>query len=303
MWSEKLWDYFVDMVGKGIKVPKETIYEKMIAQLWVCNAKTYVGQMENAGIDKGLVMGVDWALHPDIGEGPWSMEESNEWVAKEANEYPDKLLAICAIDPRRGKSAVELLDMAVNKWEMKGLKLHPTSGYYPDDPAYFPLYEKCLELNVPVYSHTAATIVAPLMSKYADPIYLDTVAAKFPDLKIVMLHCGSLSYSYKCAEIMGSRPNVYAELSGYQAQARLMPEHFLHTLRNILNMGALYGPPIREKVMFGTDWPMLEMALDQKAWVEWIQNIPEKATEFGLKFSRKEIKMILRKNAEKFLKS
>jgi predicted TIM-barrel fold metal-dependent hydrolase len=53
--------------------------------------------------------------------------------------------------------------------------------------------------------------------------------------------------------------------------------------------------------MFGTDWPYLENFMNQKMWVEWIQNIPEKVQEYGLKFKQREIKNILYRNAEQFL--
>ena len=301
MWSEKLWNSYISGFSKTMKVPKKVI-EKFLPMLWGCNAKVYVEQMEEAGIDKALVMGADWGLHPDIGEAKWSIEEANEWIANQANEYPDKLFSLCALDPRREERAVQLLEKAVGKWGMKGLKLHPTSGYYPDDPTFFPLYEKCLELDVPVHSHTAATIMAPLMSKYADPIYLDTLAAKFPDLKIVMIHCGSMSYPLKCLEIMSSRPNVYAELSGYQAQARYMPAIFLQNLRAFFDMPALLGPPPGDKIMYGTDWPLLDVVLSQKKWIEWLQAIPEKGKEYGLKFKPRKIKKLLGLNAKKFLR-
>lgn len=185
---------------------------------------------------------------------------------------------------------------------MKGVKFHPTSGFYPDDPAFYPLYEKCVELDVPVCSHAAASISAPLMSKYADPIYLDTIAAKFPDLKILLIHFGSLSYTWKCVEIMVSRPNIYAEFSGYQAQALIMPENFLKTLRSILNTPPFLGSALKERLMFGTDWPYLETFMDQKTWVEWFKTIPEKGNKYGLRFKQREINNILDRNAKKFLK-
>jgi len=298
MQSDTLWNLSANYYSNLMGIPLETI-RKQMAQFQNYDAKLFVEQMDAAGIDKALVMAVDFGMNPDVGEGPWSIEEINQWVVKQAEEYPDKLLTLCAIDPRRGERAIKLLEKAVQEWDMKGLKLHPTTGYYPDDPAFFPLYKKCLELDVPVYSHTAATIGPPFMSKYADPIYLDTIAAKLPDLKIVLIHFGSLSYHLKCAEIMFTRSNVYAELSGYQAQALLMPEYFLKNLRSIFDAPGI--KPHKDRLMFGTDWPMLEAIMDQKTWVDWIKNIPEKGKEYGLKFKQREIKKILNDNAKKFL--
>ena len=287
--------YSVKFHSTLMNVSEEVAYEKILPMLWSCNAETHVKAIEEAGIDKSVVMTVDFGMNKDVGEARWSIEEKNQWVAQQVSIYPDKLFALCAVDPRRGKKAIELVEKAVNEWGMIGVKFHPTAGYYPDNPDFYPLYDKCVELDVPVCSHTAATIGAPFMSKYADPIYLDTIAAKFPDLKILMIHFGSISWSYKCTELLFSRPNLYAEFSGYQAQAILFPENFLKLLRAVLNT------PLREKIMFGTDWPYMENFLNQKAWVEWFRNIPEKAQEYGLKFRKREIENILDKNAKKFL--
>jgi len=74
------------------------------------------------------------------GEPQWSIEEINHWIASQAEEFSDRLLALCAVDPRRGKRAIKLLEKAVLEWDMKGVKLHPTVGFYPDNPEFFPFY-------------------------------------------------------------------------------------------------------------------------------------------------------------------
>ncbi len=301
MWSDNFWDFVANNYAKSLGLPKETIAEQMLPQFWASNAEVFVGVMDSAGIDKALVMGVDYGMSV-VGEAKWSVEEMNEWIAKQADEYSDKLAALCAVDPRRGEKAVKLVEKAVEEWGMKGVKFHPTAGYYPDDRAYFPLYEKCVELDVPLHSHTAAVITAPMESKYADPIYLDSIAANFPDLKIVQIHFGGMNWTLKAAEIMTSRPNVYAEISGQQVGAAGMPQYWLSTLRNLLDVPALLGSSLKDRIMFGTDWPYLLTVMGDDAWVEWIKKIPEKGKEYGLKFTQEEVNKILSENAKKILK-
>jgi len=298
--SDKFYEIYAKLIAKQMNLSIEQVRERVIPMLWACDINAHVEAMDEAGIDKAVVMAVDWGMNEDVGEAPWSIEEINKQVYEQVKEYPDKIHALCAVDPRRGEKAIQLVEKAVQEWDMKGVKFHPTAGYYPDDPAFYPLYEKCVELDIPLCSHTAATINAPFMSKFANPIYLDTVAAKFPDLKILMIHFGSLSYTMNCVEIMACRPNVHTEFSGYQAHATTMPDYFLKTLRYILDAPTLIGPPIREKLMFGTDWPYLETIMDQKTWVEWFNNIPQLAETLNIKFKQREIKYILAKNAEKF---
>jgi predicted TIM-barrel fold metal-dependent hydrolase len=300
MWSATFWDFVAASFSKAFSIPKETVASQLLPQLWASNAGALVKVLDKAKIDKAIVTGVDYGMSI-VGEAKWSVEEMNQWVAKQAGEHPDKLVALCAVDPRRGERAIKLVEKAVKEWGMKGVKFHPTAGFYPDDSAYFPLYQKCVELDVPLYSHTAALITAPLESKYADPIYLDSVAARFPDLKIVMLHFGGLNWTFKCAEIMTARSNMYSEISGHQVAAVGMPEYELRTLRNLLDIPALLGPSIRDRLMFGTDWPYIVSVMSDDAWAEWVRKIPEKGKDFGLRFTQEEVNKILGGNAKRIL--
>ena len=111
-------------------------------------------------------------------------------------------------------------------------------------------------------------------SQYADPVYLDGVATKFPNLKIIIIHFGGLSWLFKCAEIMCARPNVFAEISTHQLAVKSMPEQYLKNLCGILNLIPHFGRPMDERIMFGTDWPYLTRSMEEKEWVEWVKNIP-----------------------------
>jgi predicted TIM-barrel fold metal-dependent hydrolase len=138
-------------------------------------------------------------------------------------------------------------------------------------------------------------------SKYADPIYLDSVATKFPDLKIVLIHLGFRSWTMKCIEMMGRNPNVYADISGWQSMAFYDTERLLRMLHEIFGPNSLGFLPIKHKIMFGTDWPAFDGYFSDKDWAAWIKNIPEKAQEYGLKFKRSDIKNLLGLNAKKLL--
>jgi predicted TIM-barrel fold metal-dependent hydrolase len=301
MWSDTFWDWVARNYSVAFGIPKEALKQQLLPQIWGFDAEAYIKSMDAAGIDKALIMGVDWGMSV-CGEAKWSVEEMNHWVAQQADQYPDKLATLCAVDPRRGEKAVKLAVKAIEEWGMKGVKFHPTAGYYPDDRKYFPLYEKCVELDVPLYSHTAALINAPMESKYADPIHLDSVAANFPELKIVQIHFGGLNWTLKCIEIMTSRANVYAEISGHQVAAAGMPQYWLNTLRNALDVPALLGSSLKDRIMFGTDSPLITTVMGDDAWVNWIKGIPEKAKEYGLTFTQEEVDKILSENAKKILK-
>ena len=57
--------------------------------------------------------------------------------------YPERLIAFYGIDPQREGSA-EKFEAAVKGGGVSGIKLHPTTGYYPNDRSCYALYEICV---------------------------------------------------------------------------------------------------------------------------------------------------------------
>ena len=81
-------------------------------------------------------------------------------------------------------------ERAVKELGLRGIKIYPHSGFYPNDPRLNCVYRRCAELNVPVVIHTGIKAVRWQWMKYNRPIYVDDVATNFPDLKVVMCHGG-----------------------------------------------------------------------------------------------------------------
>ena len=133
----------------------------------------------------------------------------------------------------------------------KGLSLRPFMiGLPADDRRYYPLYAKCVELDVPLSIHTSANWTTVSSSDLGHPRHLDDVAADFPELEIVLSHAG-LPLGARGGAAGMEAPNVYLELAA-------------HRPRYIATPGTGWEPPlrfgqttIREKVLFGTGWFLL----------------------------------------------
>lgn len=304
LYSDKYWKSVVYGLAKRLGISQKKTMENIIKPFYTSknyHAEGFVKVLDEVGIDKAIITAMDFGLSK-AGEPQWSIEEINHWIASQAEEFSDRLVSLCAVDPRRGKQAIKLLEKAVLEWDMKGVKLHPTAGFYPDNPEFFPFYKECVEFNIPIYSHVAVLTPALVESKYADPIYLDSISANFPELKIILIHFGGLTWNKKCMEIMCSRPNIYAEISSHQINVLTDPQQWLTNLRGILDTPPMFGAPLSDRIMFGSDWPYLEYAMKEEVWVEWIKNIPEEAKKYGLKFTKREIDKILGDNAKNILK-
>jgi predicted TIM-barrel fold metal-dependent hydrolase len=57
----------------------------------------------------------------------------------------------------------------------------------PTDAVYYPLYTKCCELDLPLCMN-AGIPGPPLPAEPQNPIYLDRVCLRFPELRLSMIH-------------------------------------------------------------------------------------------------------------------
>src|SRR3984957_9930343 len=141
-----------------------------------------VAQMDAAGIARLLI--TSWIR-------PGRVLASNDRVAEFVQAHPDRFCGIACVDLERPVAAVRELDRAVNDLGFKALRVLPWLWKLPpNDRLYYPLYVKCIELDIPFCTQVGHT--GPLMpSETGRPVpYLDEVALTFPELVIVGGHIG-----------------------------------------------------------------------------------------------------------------
>ena len=176
----------------------------------------------------------------------------NDYVAGVARQYPDQFIGFASVDPWKGAWAVNELERSVKELGLRGLKLHPTTqAFYPNDTRFYPLWAKCVELGIPIISHSGQTGVGARTPggggyklKYAHPMLLDDVAADFPELTIIMAH-PAVPWQEEQLAVAMHKANVYIDLSGWS------PKYFRPIL--VQYMGSL----LQDKVLFGSDYPVL----------------------------------------------
>ena len=180
--------------------------------------------------------------------------DTNDYVASIVNDYPEQFIGFASVDPWKGKAAVQELERSVKALGLKGLKLHPVSqAFFPNEPRFYPLYEKANELGVPVLFHSGfagAGARQPggggLKLKYSAPIpYMDDVAADFPELTIIMAHPG-WPWTEEQIAVAVHKGNVYLDLSGWSP--RYVPQ----------NLAREVNSRLQDKAMFGSDYPLIQ---------------------------------------------
>lgn len=199
-------------------------------------AEQLVQMMDEAGV--GRVMLSAWHR-----PGKWVI--SNDTVAAMVGQYPQRLFGVAAVNLEKPVEAVHELERAVKELGFKALRVVPWLwNRPPNDKFYFPLYVKCIELNIPFCTQVGHT--GPLMpSETGRPVpYLDEVALTFPELRIVAGHIGH-PWTDEMIGVAWKHENVFIDTSAYLP--RYYPPQLVHYLKT-------YG---QDKVLFGTNFPQL----------------------------------------------
>ncbi len=189
-----------------------------------------------------------------------------------AQKYLDLFIPVAVIDPEEidGEGVQRLYTMGY-----RGLKLIGVARPY-DEPDYMPAYAKAQELNMPVLFHmgvigggldysithprrdaAAAQAYQRMMAQQdrmpprnvsasrMSPLHLDTIANRFPKLKIIGAHLGNQGNYEYAASVARWRHNVSFDMSGGETIERHAVERKL--------IGTEIGV---EKLVFGSDCGM-----------------------------------------------
>jgi predicted TIM-barrel fold metal-dependent hydrolase len=193
-----------------------------------------------------------------------------ELVAEAVARYPDRFMALAGIDPTEGMNGVRALAKAVKEDGFVGAHLYPHwFELAPDHARYYPFYAKCVELDVPIQMQVGQSLIYdksfPRRS-VGRPITIDTVACDFPELKIIGIHIG-IPWADEMIAMAWKHANVFI---GSDAHApRYWPQSFV----NYINT---YG---RDKVIFGTDFPVLDFGETMRQ-IDELQLRPDSKRKF-----------------------
>ena len=147
-------------------------------------AAEFVAAMDRGGIAKSVVLGGDQS---DAGTKPAWADPSimgvaagldDDEVAAFCRQFPDRLIGFGSIHPDRYQPERKV-ERAVKELGLRGIKIYPHSGFYPNDLRLNCVYRLCAELSIPVVIHTGIKAVRWQWMKYNRPIYVDDVATNF----------------------------------------------------------------------------------------------------------------------------
>lgn len=146
---------------------------------------------------------------------------------------------------------VRLLEQAHRDHGVIGVHLLPSPwGTRPNHKWFYPLYAKCVELDLVIFTYIG--MPGPLWPMDPNnPIYLDEVALAFPELKIIGHHIGD-PWTAVMVRLAAKHENVYITTSAWSPKR--YPVELLEFMR-----GKWHGQSGATKVLFGTDYPLLNL--------------------------------------------
>jgi predicted TIM-barrel fold metal-dependent hydrolase len=173
---------------------------------WNLEAAECVRRLDEAGIDRGVVM--------TIVDAPEVNPDAIELIADACRAYPGRLDAFARIHPWYGDESVALLERAF-ALGFKGLKLHPVSTIA------HPASAETLRLIRVAAEHRAPTLFHCGDEPMATPYAIAPAAAACPEATIILGHMGGYFHVDDAIAVAEELPNVVLESSAMPYPPRI----------------------------------------------------------------------------------
>jgi len=204
----------------------------------------YVRIMDEAGIEHSLLVAVRAGPH----DWRHSFAIPYEQVARWCDAHPTRFSGLAGVDPTLGMQQLRDLEQAA-ALGFVGVHAYPHWFALPPDAArWYPIYAKCCELDLPFMLQVGQNLIyqkSVRLPSVARPILIDQVAIDFPELTLIGIHVG-IPWADEMIAMAWKHERVFIGLDAYA------PKHLPATLVHYMNT---YG---RDKVLFGTDWPVID---------------------------------------------
>jgi hypothetical protein len=164
----------------------------------------------------------------------------NRQTAQAVKTYPDRFIGYAVVSPNEPELAKEELKRAFDEWGFRGIKLVPDTHLHPiGSEGYRPAFEFAAEHHCLVLVHTYHG------SRFDDPQLFGSVAERYPEVPILMVHSGALSAGFEGAiHLVNEHPNLYLDISGSFITGKWIR-------RMVVEAGA-------DRVLFSSDQPFID---------------------------------------------
>lgn len=156
----------------------DRIYSNTATSVDAPDLQGYLDAYEKVGADKVVIKARDL-------ESTFGTVISNDDVASFCDCNGDRFIGFAGVDPHKGMSAVRELERSVKDLGLCGLNIQCFEHKLPiNDKLLYPLYAKCVELDIPVNIHCGINFSTQSSMAYGQPMLLDEVMVHFPELRV-----------------------------------------------------------------------------------------------------------------------
>ncbi len=181
---------------------------------------------------------------------------------KALKDHPDRFVGQGSVDPNLGMQGIRNM---VREFEEFGVRSFGAfnAGYNPqvgiDDAKMYPIYAKCVELDVPIFS--CAGVPGPRFPMWPQEVSrIDQVMYDFPELVFVTRH-GCEPWQDLAVKLMLKWPNLYYSTSAFA------PKHYPKAIIDYANTRGA------DKIIYAGYFPM---GLSVQRIMSDMQNVPFK---------------------------
>jgi predicted TIM-barrel fold metal-dependent hydrolase len=160
-------------------------------------------------------------------------------------DHPDRFVASGFVDPNQGMDGIREMVRQVEKYGVRAFGAF-NAGYNPqvaiDDARMYPIYAKCVELGVPIFS--CAGVPGPRFPMWPQHVErIDKVMYDFPELVFVTRH-GCEPWEELAIKLMLKWPNLYYSTSAFA------PKYYPEAIVNYANSRGA------DKILYAGYFPM-----------------------------------------------
>lgn len=193
--------------------------------------ETTIIKMDRAKVDQALV----WLIPPYLRY----IDDSNAYIYKATQQYPDRFLGFGWADPNLGVAeAIESVKKCVYEYGFHGVKLNGAqNNFYIDNPEYSPVIEEIAKTNKALAFHVGADAF-----EFTHPFRVRKIAKEYPEMKILVAHMGGVGHADltdAMIEVAQDCPNIMLIGSAVRTNA---------LWKAIVQLGA-------DRICFGSDDP------------------------------------------------
>ncbi len=209
----------------------------------MASAEGLVEEMDRCGVDRAVACGFAW----DDFE---LYKETNDYIADAVSRYPDRLVGFANVPPLHPQAPVEIERCA--RLGLSGIgELKPMGqGFDLDDAESLrPVAEAAIRLGLPLLVHLSEPVGRQYPGKgMTSPRKGYNFACSYPELILVYAHWGGGLLFYELMpDVREALRNVYYDCSAnpYLYDREIYP--------------LAMRMPLREKVLFASDFPLLAL--------------------------------------------